>query len=251
MLSTLLTRAAAARPAAVLLAAVLLLAGCATPAEPPPPAPGPEPPTKIVRAGPAEIPGLGPDTRRLIPDGTSQAVVVTGEDADSSNSEVVLYERDPGRGWQAVVGPWPAHNGLKGWTDEHWAGDNRSPTGVFGLTDAGGRLPDPGTKLPYHESPSLFTVAGTGFLGEPLEGSFDYVVAINYNRRPGTSPLYDEGTRPMGWDRGGGVWFHVDHDGPTQACVSLELDQMRELLLWLDPERDPVVVMGDGGSLAR
>ncbi|MFE7775451.1 hypothetical protein ACFU5O_16425 [Streptomyces sp. NPDC057445] len=258
MLSTVLTRAAAA-----LLAAGLLAGGCAT-NSPSPPDQGP-PPAQQARGlnspngqeadlrapvGPARIPGLGPDTHDLIPDDTYQAVVVTGYGPDSSHSTVTLYERDPSKGWGAVSGAWRAHNGRNGWTDEHWAGDGRSPNGVFGLTDAGGRLPDPGTRLPYHET-SLFTATGRGVLGEPLEGSFDYVVAINYNRRAGGSPLYSDYSRPLGWDRGGGVWFHVDHEGPTQACVSLTRDRMRQLLRWLDPEQEPVVVMGDAESLER
>ncbi|MER6999796.1 hypothetical protein [Streptomyces sp. NPDC000410] len=237
------------RTAAPLLAAGLLLValGCESPKQPGASA-RPGAPASTPRAAPAAIPGLGPEMREQIPEETAQAVVVTGESEDSSQSAVVLYERDPVKGWKSVSAPWPAHNALKGWTDDHWAGDRRSPVGVFGLTDAGGRLEDPGTKLPYHESDE-FNAEGNGFLGEPLEGSFDYVVAINYNRESGTSPL--DRTRPMGRSRGGGVWIHVDHRGPTQACVSLTLDRMRELLLWLDPGKEPVVVMGDAATLAR
>lgn len=197
---------------------------------------------------PAEIPGLGPETRAHIPATARQALVVTGQGPDSNRSEAVLYNLDdPALGWRPGAGPWPAHNGKEGWTDRHLADDLRSPVGVFGLTDAGGRLPDPGALLPYDEE-ARFAVSGEGFLGEPLEGSFDYVVAINYNRTPGTSPLDRE--RPLGEERGGGIWVHVDHGGPTQGCVSLTEDRMRELLLLLDPAKSPVIVMGDAASLA-
>ncbi|WP_149183577.1 L,D-transpeptidase family protein [Streptomyces sp. TRM49041] len=199
-------------------------------------------------AAPAGIPGLGPATRGGIPEKSRQAVVVRGDDQDANTSTVTLYERHATEGWKAVSDPWPAHNGLKGWTDHHTQDDLRSPIGVFGLTDAGGLLPDPGTKLPYDQDHG-FTIRGTGALGEPLEGSFDYVVAINYNRRPGTSPL--DWTRPLGAERGGGIWLHVDHEGPTQGCVSLKEPRMRELLKWLDPAAKPVVVMGDVTSLGR
>ncbi|MFE4690810.1 hypothetical protein ACFRH6_12210 [Streptomyces sp. NPDC056749] len=198
---------------------------------------------------PAEIPDLGPETRARIPATARQALVVTGQGPDSNRSAVVLHSLDdPALGWRPEAGPWPAHNGMEGWTDRHLADDLRSPVGVFGLTDAGGRLPDPGALLPYDEE-ARFAVSGEGFLGEPLEGSFDYVVAINYNRTPGTSPLDRE--RPLGEERGGGIWVHVDHGGPTQGCVSLTEDRMRELLLLLDPAKSPVIVMGDAASLAR
>ncbi|MEU8826031.1 hypothetical protein [Streptomyces sp. NPDC048636] len=210
-----------------------------------------------------ELPGLGPRTRDELPDDSDQVVVVTGTGRDSSRSTVVLYERveadeeshgtrsgtgDAGVAWRSGAS-WIAHNGRRGWTDRHHQGDLRSPIGVFGLTDAGGRRKDPGTLLPYEHAPRAFTIHGSGSEGEPLSGSFGYVVAINYNRRAGASPL--DPARPMGWNRGGGIWFHVDHGGPTQGCVSLSRKNMKSLLLTLDPERHPVVVMGDSASLAR
>ncbi|MFF5567865.1 hypothetical protein ACFY7Z_19525 [Streptomyces sp. NPDC012623] len=197
---------------------------------------------------PLEIPGLGRRIRSEISPETTQAVVVTGADRDSSESSVLVYERDPVNGWVPVTAAWPGHNALHGWTDDHEQGDLRSPIGVFALTDAGGRLPDPGTKLPYDQGPA-FTVSGEGFEGEPLEGSFDYVVAINYNREAGTTPL--DWTRPLGAEKGGGIWIHVDHGGPTQACVSVPEERMKELLRILDPRKRPVVVMGDEESLSH
>ncbi|MFI1394379.1 L,D-transpeptidase family protein [Streptomyces sp. NPDC020681] len=242
---------------AALLAAGLLLTGCATEPSPRSVSNGseggsigrsaPEPPTVVpVRA--EEIPALGPKTRGQIPDATRQAIVVTGESPRSNRSTAVLYERDPVRGWQPVSGPWPARNALRGWTDDHRQGDLRSPVGVFGLTDAGGRLPDPGTKLPYDRGPA-FSARGTGFDGQALAGAFDFVVAVNYNRKPGTTPL--DWTRPLGASKGGGIWIHVDHGGATQGCVALPRARMKELLRWLDPAKHPLVAMGDAAALAR
>ncbi|MFB7274287.1 L,D-transpeptidase family protein [Streptomyces sp. NPDC056244] len=203
----------------------------------------PEPPP----VKPAVIPGLGPETRSEIPETSNQAVVVTGADADSDRSVVTLYERDPVTGWRRVSDEWPAHNAREGWTDDHHQGDLRSPIGVFGLTDAGGKLPDPGSKLPYDRGPA-FEAEGTGFEGEPLTGAFDYVIAINYNRVAGRTPL--DWTRPLGADKGGGIWLHVDHGGPTQGCVAVPRWRMKELLRTLDPAKRPVVVMGDAASLS-
>ncbi|WP_077799943.1 L,D-transpeptidase family protein [Streptomyces sp. JHA26] len=234
----------------------LLGTGCAsrTPDGPPAQSASPRPAQSAsprpAPAGPTArpLPGLGPVMRARVPADTRQALVVRGPTSDANQAQVVLYERDPERGWQAVAGPWPAHNGLRGWTSDHSAGDLRTPVGVFGISDAGGRLPDPGTRLPYDQDPD-FSATGTGHLGEDLEGSFDYVIAVDYNRVPGTTPL--DNTRPLGEEKGGGVWIHVDHDGPTNACVSLEEEHMRTLLRALDPDRRPVVVMGPASELAR
>ncbi|GAA3507223.1 L,D-transpeptidase family protein [Streptomyces showdoensis] len=197
---------------------------------------------------PERIAGIGPVTQARIPDGTTQVLVASGDAADGNVVTAVLHERDPAGHWHPVAGPWAGHNALRGWTDAHQAGDLRSPTGVYRIGDAGGRLPDPGARVPYDQDEE-FEVSGTGFLGEPLEGSFDYVVAIDYNRVAGTTPLNKE--RPLGPERGGGVWIHVDHGGPTQACVSLPRENMAELLRALDPAREPVVVMGPRDEIAR
>ncbi|WP_320782144.1 L,D-transpeptidase family protein [Streptomyces sp. CRN 30] len=210
------------------------------------PAGSPAPGASPQRTGQRPLPGVGPALRGRIPAGTRQALVVHGTTEDGNRAEVLLYERGADHGWRAVAGPWPAHNGLRGWTRDHWAGDLRTPVGVFTLSDAGGRLPAPFARLPYDENPE-FTAEGDGHLGEPLEGSFDYVVAVDYNRVSGTSPLDTE--RPLGEDRGGGVWIHVDHGGPTNACVSLSEEHMRVLLRALDPAREPVVVMGPEAAL--
>ncbi|MFE5813509.1 hypothetical protein [Streptomyces sp. NPDC056479] len=242
------------KPRVALLAASLLMTGCgvgaaATPDHEPAavrPTTGKPMPDIALEAAPQQLPGLGPGTWAKVPSEARQAVVVTGQGRNSARSTVVLYERTD-TGWEAGA-EWPAHNALRGWTERHRAGDLRSPIGVFTLTDAGGLRRDPGSRLPYDHGVG-FTATGSGFEGEPLAGSFDYVIAIDYNREPGKSPL--DWTRPLGAGRGGGIWLHVDHGGPTQGCVSIAREHMRELLLALDPDRHPVVVMGDAGSLAR
>ncbi|MFJ9693383.1 L,D-transpeptidase family protein [Kitasatospora sp. NPDC101183] len=194
----------------------------------------------------AAIPGLGPAFSAKIPAGTNQVLVATGQDKNTDKNSVVLWTRTPEGRWLAGE-TWQGHNGKNGWTADHNQGDLRSPIGVFSLTDAGGRLDNPGSKVPYDKDPS-FVVSGTGFFGDQLAGSFDYVIAINYNRVAGSSPL--DMRRPMGASKGGGIWLHVDHDGPTHGCVSIPEDKMAQLIRTLDPAAHPVIVMGDTVSLA-
>jgi L,D-peptidoglycan transpeptidase YkuD (ErfK/YbiS/YcfS/YnhG family) len=196
--------------------------------------------------GSRRLPGLGRRFLDAIPGDTRQVLLVEGDDEHSAESTATLWSRDVGGQWSA--GPaWPAHNALRGWTFDHWAGDLRTPIGVFSLTDAGGLAPDPGTRLPYDRS-SAFRSLGEGFEGESLEGAFDHVIAIDYNHVPGTSPL--DRRLPLGSSRGAGLWVHVDHQGPTHGCVTLRRDDMVDLLRALDPAAHPVIAMGDRASLA-
>ncbi|MEU3061001.1 L,D-transpeptidase family protein [Streptomyces subrutilus] len=189
--------------------------------------------------------GVGEATRARIPADSRQLLLVTGESRGSSRSTATLYTR-PAAGADWVRGAsWPARNGAKGWSAERTYGDLTSPEGVFELTDAGGLLsPPPGTRLPYDRDPA-FVASGRGVNGESLEGAFDYVVAIDFNRRAGRSPL--DPVKPEGEEKGGNIWLHVDHDGPSQGCVGLPKEAMVTVLETLDPAARPVIVMGPEG----
>lgn len=189
--------------------------------------------------------GVSEGTRARIPAESRQLILVTGKAVDSSESTAAFYTRPAaGADWVRTES-WPARNGAHGWSTERTYGDLTSPMGVFALTDAGGLLPKPpGTRFPYDEN-SGFVPSGLGVNGESLAGSFDYVVAIDFNRRPGRSPL--DPVMPDGEDKGGNIWLHVDHDGPSQGCVGIPRAAMEKVLQTLDPAAKPVIVMGPEG----
>lgn len=190
--------------------------------------------------------GLGVRTTASIPVTADEVVLVTGRGPNSSNAAVSLWQRR-GRTWQQIDGLIAAHNGIEGWTDAHRAGDDRSPIGVYSLTEAGGVLPNPGTDLPYERNPSYYS--RSMYLGNEPADVFDYVIAINFNRRP-TAPPSDP-VEPRGAAVGGGIWLHVDDGKPTAGCVSISRSDMVEVLRWLKPGDHPVIVMGDKAALAR
>jgi L,D-peptidoglycan transpeptidase YkuD (ErfK/YbiS/YcfS/YnhG family) len=206
-------------------------------------------PASVV-PGLKQLPGLGASFRSQIPADTDQVVIATGGGVNTTTVRVTLYTRTAQDTWIAGA-TWNGHNGDAGWipADKHTAGDLRSPVGVFGLTDAGGQEANPGTKLSYDHSVSGFVSPGTGFNGESLADAFHYVIAINYNHVAGTSPLSTDW--PLGIGRGHGIWIHVDHGGPTHACISIPEADMVTLLRTLDPAKHPVIVMGDAPALAQ
>ncbi|WP_407548660.1 L,D-transpeptidase family protein [Streptomyces sp. Pv4-95] len=189
------------------------------------------------------IPQLGAAFRARVPAAARQVVAVYGKGADSADATLVLFEKGA-KGWDQK-GRWAAHNGRRGWTTGHHEGDKRSPVGVFTLTDAGGVLADPGAKLPYTHT-SAFTPPS--YWAKSTRHDFDHVIAVDYNRVKGTSPL--DPTRPEGQSKGGGIWLHLDHGSGTSGCVSISKSGMTSLLRALDPARHPVVVMGDKARLS-
>ncbi|WP_405578458.1 L,D-transpeptidase family protein [Streptomyces sp. NBC_01092] len=199
-------------------------------------------PGRSAAADPTRIPGVGDRWQRRIPADSRQVLAVYGDAKDSPDATAVLYTKH-GTTWERVRS-WPAHNGKRGWTTDHHEGDNRSPVGVFTLSDAGGVRKNPGAGLPYTRSAAL---AAPRWWAKSYWHDFDYVIAIDYNRVKGTPP--NDPTRPEGYDKGGSIWLHMDHGSGTSACVSLSESAMEHLLRTLDPDRHPVVVMGDRADL--
>lgn len=196
------------------------------------------------RSDPRRIPGVGDAMHARIPEKSRQVVAVYGRGEDSAAATVRLFTRK-GERWVRDRS-WPGHNGRKGWTPDHREGDKRSPVGVFTLTDAGGLRPAPDAKLPYTTSDGF---TPPSHWPRKTRHDFDHVIAVDYNRVEGTSPL--DPRRPEGQSKGGSIWLHLDHGSGTSGCVSISRSGMRYLLRTLEPKRHPVVVMGDREALAR
>ncbi|MBX6390673.1 MAG: hypothetical protein IRZ08_17040 [Frankia sp.] len=202
----------------------------------------------VAGQGQRTLPGVGAWAMSLLPPTTRQVVLVQSDGRDSTDNVITLWERaDPGGEWFQVGEPISGRNGARGWTLTHREGDQRSPVGVFGLTAAGGRLANPGSLLPYEHRPDFYQ-SGSGDPADPFSHAFDYVIAIDYNRVPGTPPS-DE-VRPFGPAAGGDIWLHVDHHTPTRGCVALPADQIVPLLRWLNPAATPMIIMGNTQTLA-
>ncbi|WP_346776652.1 L,D-transpeptidase family protein [Streptomyces sp. HNM0574] len=195
-------------------------------------------------ANPTRVPGIGDRMWAKVPREARQVVTVHGEGPDSPDATVRLYTRKQSTWTREHT--WPAHNGRKGWTPNHRENDKRSPVGVFTLSDAGGLLPDPGSALPYEHN-EAFTPPS--YWPDAKRNDFDHVIAVDYNRVRGTTPL--DPTRPRGQSKGGGIWLHLDHGYGTSGCVSLPREAIVSLLRTLDPADHPVVVMGDKKTLSR
>jgi L,D-peptidoglycan transpeptidase YkuD (ErfK/YbiS/YcfS/YnhG family) len=195
------------------------------------------------------IPGVGPALTAQVPNATRQAITAVAADASATTNRVTRWERrDAGSPWHQVGEAVDGRNGANGWSTDHHEGDLTSPIGVFTLTAAGGRLPDPGTRLPYEYRPSYYQTAGRASEGLH-EGAFDYVIAIDYNRQPGYPP--SDPTRPFGEAAGGDIWLHVDPVSPTHGCVAVPRDALATILGWLSPASRPVIVMGGAADLAK
>ncbi|GAB3558366.1 L,D-transpeptidase family protein [Spelaeicoccus albus] len=216
-------------------------------AEPGDPIPGPGQRSPGTRPTRHAIPGIGPHTMRQIPKRTTQVLVSATETKTGSRAHTTMYRLVADGTWKAVD-DWPGHNGKNGWKKHRSVGDATTPIGVFGLTDAGGYLANPGTKLSYDRDPAYRSAAAATY-GDSFKKVFNYLIAINFNRVAGSKPT--DSRHPHGAARGGKIWLHVDHHSPTHGCITLPQSGMKFLLTHLDPKARPVIVTGPKPVISR
>jgi hypothetical protein len=83
---------------------------------------------------------------------------------------------------------------------------------------------------------------------------YNYVAVLDYNLPDGTITTNARGIRrtdePADTRAGGGIFLHVSKGEPTAGCISISEDTMRRIMDWLDPDRNPVIVIGKAKALA-
>lgn len=205
-------------------------------------------------------------------DGSQQVVVVGAGSWNSKTAVLRGYERRNGA-WVQVIRATRANLGWNGLAPEskRRQGSGTTPAGTFAIPSAFGRFADPGTELPYRKfdrddtwtyhpkSPSTYNVFQTakrnwsGFSGyiERLwsyTDQYQYVAVMDYNLPRGPISTDKNGIRrtksPANTRKGGGIFLHVSNGTSTAGCISIPLGTMRDVLTWLDPDKDPKIVVG-------
>jgi L,D-peptidoglycan transpeptidase YkuD (ErfK/YbiS/YcfS/YnhG family) len=184
-------------------------------------------------------------------------VVASGESATTATLQRWVRVT---KGWRAVGGPVAAHLGSAGMSSRPSESTPATPEGSFTLTQAFGRLSDPGSGLPYRRtSPADWWISESGALyntfqhcvstcpftqGDPNEHlasitpEYDYAVVIDYNTA----------NSPTGVRQGAGSAFflHVSSGVPTAGCVSVPAGDLVPIMRWLRPAQHPRIVIGVG-----
>jgi L,D-peptidoglycan transpeptidase YkuD (ErfK/YbiS/YcfS/YnhG family) len=182
-----------------------------------------------------------------------QVVTVLADRPGATTGQLVAWERRSG-GWTPVLGPVPAQLGSRG-VGTASETSTRTPAGTFGLTEAFGRLGDPGTALPYrkvdrkdwwvsdvrsrlynqHTRCAAGSCPFNEAAGENLyaQGAvYDHAVVIDYNR-PRVTP-----------GAGSAFFLHISNGRPTAGCVAVDRGSLTALMRWLTPTAGPLIAIG-------
>lgn len=212
------------------------------------------------------VPGLGTGDEapgREIPVGDAPAHEASD---DSAPGESAPADDLPEGSWRQVGPPVPVVVGRNGVGPKR-EGDGRSPQGMFSLGPAFGYAPQPpaGVRIPYRAmAPASVCVDDTGsafynlvFDADTLSGAKDWASAETMRRdlAPGDQ-LYELGvmvrynpSRVPG--AGSCIFLHLwrGPESPTAGCTAMAKEDFLEILRWLDPGADPLLVQGHRGFL--
>ena len=200
-----------------------------------------------------------------------QVIVVEAPRWSSTEGTLTAFEKRRGK-WAITQPTVRAQLGYGGLVrgDKRRQGTGTVPTGVFDILRGFGRKDDPGTSLKYVQVdrndawtynprvPSTYNVFQTvdrswnsygGYVEKlwDMGDQYDYVAILDYNLPQGPITTGAKGVRRSSTSpdtsRGGGIFLHVDNGNKTAGCIAVKKKVMRNLMRWLDPKKDPVIVI--------
>ena len=184
----------------------------------------------------------------MYPDSAEQLITVRVSSSTATVGLLRAYNKVDGK-WKRWLGPVTARVGAGG-VGQASEGSTRTPRGSYPLTETFGRLEDPGTEMPYFQtdrydwwdgnssSPTynqhVRRTRSPGGASENLYlagAVYDYAAVIGYNlgQVPGA---------------GSAFFLHRSNGTATAGCVAISRPNLRRLLGWLDPAKDPWIRIG-------
>jgi L,D-peptidoglycan transpeptidase YkuD (ErfK/YbiS/YcfS/YnhG family) len=201
-----------------------------------------------------------------------QVVVVTTSSWNTSYAKLQTWRQSRAGTWEQVVSPISARVGWNGVrrAENRLQNTGTTPAGTFGLLRGFGLARPSGVDLPYRRvdrndwwpydpsDPKTYNVLQSRRVqhakwrpewAERLKSygtQYRYAVVLDYNLPGGVTRRRGErvATNSADTSAGGGIFLHVNGSGATAGCVSVARDDMRRVLRWLDPDLDPVIVIG-------
>ena len=188
-----------------------------------------------------------------------EQLVVAINNNDSADKAIVIALEKVNKKWKIKLGPVQASIGRTGFAlpGEKIEGDGKSPTGIFDLGQLYTYEASVKTSLPFiqtnsedkwiddpnHENYNTHIRGNTNAKSfEHLNLSsidYKYCMVIEYN------------THPVVKGKGSAIFFHLAdaNYSPTAGCVAIKESDMDQILLWLDPNKQKAILMGNKNHL--
>jgi L,D-peptidoglycan transpeptidase YkuD (ErfK/YbiS/YcfS/YnhG family) len=189
-----------------------------------------------------------------------QLVLAINND-DSSNKATLVALEFVNKKWKMKLRPVQASIGRTGFAlpGEKMEGDGKSPTGVFDLGQLYTYEASVNTSLPFIQTSSEDKWIddpnqenyNTHIRGNTTAKSFEHLKlsSIDYKY----CMVIEYNTHPAVKGKGSAIFFHLatpNYD-PTAGCVAIQESDMDKILLWLDPNKQKAILMGNKNHLQK
>lgn len=190
---------------------------------------------------------------------SEQVIFVVGSNQSSPRSTVYFFEKNKGQ-WSRAYQSMPANIGKNGLASfgKKIEGDMKTPSGIFPIGLAFGYEQFGRTKMTYRLiTDNDFWVDDVNsdsynkwVVGKPKSGSYEIMRRKDGAYRYGFVVEYN--TNPIVKSKGSAIFFHVmkGETNPTAGCVSLSEGSIVKLIHWLDPAKQPKVIIGTELAIA-
>ncbi len=188
-------------------------------------------------------------------------LVVAINNNDSADKAIVIALEKVNKKWKIKLGPVQASIGRTGFAlpGEKMEGDGKSPTGIFDLGQLYTYEASVNTSLPYIQTNSEdkwiddpnHENYNTHIRGNTTAKSFEHLKlsSIDYKY----CMVIEYNTHPVVKGKGSAIFFHLaspNYD-PTAGCVAIQESDMDQILLWLDPNKQKAILMGNKNHLQK
>ncbi len=193
---------------------------------------------------------------------STQVILVEAPSFGTYNATASTYELVDGK-WSEVISPFNCVLGLNGFSTDRHEGDKTTPTGAYNFQFFFGWNGNPGFKFPYKlAGPYDYWVSNKTldeynvwmtYEGNPKERFYDYehlasqplykyAAVINFNY--GSDKIYGKGS---------GIFMHIApySGGGTLGCVGFPEDKLLNIMMWMDPTKNPSIIMGPTSQLEK
>ena len=212
---------------------------------------------------------------------STQVMIVTSSSWSTSYATLQTWQKNSAGAWTKPFGSMRARLGYNGFKldADRRQNSGTTPAGNYLIKKTFGVSANPGTKMPYRDfdatdywvydprDPKTYNIlepyrtSGSDWRTKEAErladfrGQYKYAAIIGYNLPSGvywSAAAREYRTRtPAETVKGGGIFLHVNGSGATAGCVSLYESSMLKVLKWIDPAKQPRIIMGPRSVITK
>jgi len=190
-------------------------------------------------------------------DHINQLIVVFNDASESSDAILVALEKKDST-WNVKFGPMKTGIGKNGFAfpDTKQEGDGKSPTGLFRLGQLFSYESKVNTQLPF-----IQTTTNDKWIDDPESADYNKYIrgetsAKSYEKLLIGSDAYkycmviEYNTNPIVKGKGSAIFFHLGNEA-TSGCVTISEKEMKQILHWMLPGKNPCIIMGNKDVLLK